>query len=157
MSRKHDDYRREKDWDQEDEMNYDYMSNEHLGNLYHKDHQQFPNGNKRSAGHGWGSTRPWPKNVSTATTPKNDIRLGPVVENVKGIQGESLDELFTTAARASDDKAEKDRLEQKLQYDILRVRQTNPDYKRLVEQGRKDEAETMIDGAAALIRIRQGL
>ena len=168
FSQKYDDYRRKKNWDQEDEMDYS-MSDERLGNLCDKDHQRFRNGNQgpakladvpETAGHVWGAARPLPKHVGAAAFPKNDARPGIMVDHMKGDSGDSLDELFTIAARASDDKArvaEKNRLEQKLQYEMFKVRQTNPDYKRLVEEGRKDEADEMIVGAANLIRIRHEL
>jgi hypothetical protein len=166
FSRKYDNYSRQKDWDREDEMGYDHMSNERLGHLYDKDHQRFLSGDKRSARladvpetarHSAGARRPFSKHVGVAGAQKNDVRLGLTIDDMKGIQGESLDEVFTNVVKANEDKTEKEKLEEKLRADILETRLKNPEYRKLVAAGKEAEAEEMMESAATLIRMRQGL
>jgi hypothetical protein len=109
------DHRREKEWDHEDEMTYDYRSNEHFGRTYQEEHFRKYNAGERSGKllvdrdmsnnpAGRSPRCPFPVAAGmNSTTPISGLTS----DELKLIQGESFDDILSSMIRLKKDKVQK--------------------------------------------------
>jgi len=159
------DHRREKEWDHEDEITYDYRSNEHFGRTYQEEHFRKYNAGERSGKllvdremsnnpAGRSPRCPFPVAAGmNSTTPISGLTS----DELKLIQGESFDDILSSMIRLKKDKVQKEKQERQLQQDILNAQRNNPELRAMYEAGDEQGAQDVIEGAAILMRMRLGL
>jgi hypothetical protein len=159
------DYRREKDWDQEDELAYDQRSHERFGRPYGEEFHRTYNPGERSGrlltdrefsnnSAGLGPRSPFPVAAGMNTTPPIP---GLTSDELKLIQGESFDDILSSMIRLKKDKVQKEKQERQLQQDILNAQRNNPELREMYEAGDEQGAQDVIEGSAILMRMRLGL
>lgn len=159
------DHRREKGWDHEDEMAYDYRSNERFGRPYEEEYHRSYNAGERSGRPlvdrdmpsnlaGRRARSPFPVALGMNTTPPIP---GLTSDELKLIQGESFDDILSSMIRLKKDKVQKEKQERQLQQDILSAQRNNPELREMYEAGDEQGAQDVIEGSAILMRMRLGL